>query len=126
MLENANFSFKDSIHQLYNQFVEESLIEFEIVNLEANSVEFLMLKKEYNEGLMLFQLMEEFVWEKASLDSAGLRAFYEENKSIYKTETSLKGVIITLKNLGLEDSLESFINQAKTDFSNDSTYHHVC
>ena len=42
-----------------------------------------MLLKEYHDGILLFQLMEEKVWNKAVQDTAGLHKYYNDNASKY-------------------------------------------
>jgi peptidyl-prolyl cis-trans isomerase SurA len=39
--------------------------------------------QEFKEGNLLFEIMEKNVWSKASSDSVGLRAYYNEHKSQY-------------------------------------------
>lgn len=69
--------------QLYNQYEEETLFTFEKQQIEENNEEFKMLMDEYKSGILLFNLMEDKVWNKAMQDSAGLQQFYDGNKENY-------------------------------------------
>ena len=71
------------LQQSYKEFVDESAINYEDANLEAKHPEFRNLLKEYRDGILLFDLTDQKVWSKAVKDTAGLKAFYEQNKNNY-------------------------------------------
>lgn len=68
------------VYQLYNQFEQKSIFDEELSLIEANNYDYQMLLDEYKSGILLFNQMEEEVWNKALVDTTGLRAFYEKNK----------------------------------------------
>ncbi len=69
---------------LYNDYVDESLWEYEKTHLEEKHPEYRYLVKEYHDGILLFGRMEERVWSKSLADSAGYRAFFDANRSKYQ------------------------------------------
>jgi peptidyl-prolyl cis-trans isomerase SurA len=80
---------------LYDQFVESSLVNYEKSNLETKYVDYKMLVKEYRDGILLFQLMDEKVWSKAIEDTTGLKNYFDQNKEKYKWETRAEATIIS-------------------------------
>ena len=52
--------------------------------LEGKYPEFRMLLREYREGILYFQLMENEIWKPAGEDSVGIQEFYTENRELYK------------------------------------------
>lgn len=68
------------VNQLYNQFVEKSIFDEELELIEAHNYDYQMVLDEYRSGILLFNLMETEVWNKAMIDSVGLEAFYDKNK----------------------------------------------
>jgi len=68
---------------MYNDFVNESVMSFEESKLDENYPEFKALMQEYRDGILLFELTDKKVWTKAVKDSAGLADFYAKNKSNY-------------------------------------------
>ena len=74
----------DAMTTLYNDFVEETALKYEERNLEAKYPDFKALMREYQEGILLFEITKMEVWDKASQDTVGLRAFYNKNKNKYK------------------------------------------
>ncbi|KAA9333700.1 peptidylprolyl isomerase [Adhaeribacter soli] len=83
------------MQSLYDQYVEASLMNFEKANLENKYVDYKMLVKEYRDGILLFQLMDEKVWSKAIEDTTGLKAYFEQNKEKYKWDTRAQATIIS-------------------------------
>lgn len=81
--------------QLYDQYVEQSLTSFERDNLENKYEDYRMLVKEYRDGILLFQLMDEKVWSKAIEDTVGLQKYFQENQSKYQWDTRVQGTVIS-------------------------------
>ncbi len=81
--------------QLYDQYVDQSLTEFEKNNLENKYEDYRMLVKEYRDGILLFQLMDEKVWSKAIEDTVGLQKYFTENQSKYQWEDRAQGTVIS-------------------------------
>lgn len=71
------------MRRLYDEFVNEQLIKNEEANLEKKYPDFKALMQEYRDGILLFQMMEQNVWQKSVQDSTGLKAFYERTKARY-------------------------------------------
>lgn len=88
----------------FEKFVEISLNNTEEKNLMENNQEYRLLLKEYRDGILLFSLMNENVWQKALMDSVGQVAFYEENKENYKWKSRAKALIVTM---GIEENTAS-------------------
>jgi len=76
-------TIKDVLAEQWDGFVNAMLIDFEREILPAKYEDFIALLQEYHDGILLFDLMDEKVWSKAVKDTAGLEAFYENNKTNY-------------------------------------------
>ncbi len=70
--------------QLYDAFVGEALATAEEEKLMREKPEFRFLLTEYREGILLFEIMEKEVWNKASEDSAGIARFYAAHRERYR------------------------------------------
>lgn len=77
----------------YSTFFNSSIIKFREENLVNENPEFAAILKEYQDGLLLFELMEAEVWNKAAKDSIGLNAFYEKNKSQYRWDKRVEVIM---------------------------------
>jgi len=81
--------------QLYDGFAEDKILEAEEEKLQREHPEFKNLLTEYREGILLFDIMEKEVWNKASEDTVGQRKFYEENKTKYQAGDRIEARIFT-------------------------------
>ena len=79
-----NTPFTSIVDEEFKSFFEKSIFQFREDNLEVENEEFANILKEYRDGLLLFDLMEKEVWNKASKDSFGLETYYNKNKSKYQ------------------------------------------
>jgi peptidyl-prolyl cis-trans isomerase SurA len=80
------------------KFGEALLLEYEDGKLEAKHAAFRLLMKEYREGILLFELTDQKVWNKAVKDSVGLMEYYEKNKMKFMWPERLDVVIYTCVN----------------------------
>ncbi|MBK5286005.1 MAG: hypothetical protein JJE25_11445, partial [Bacteroidia bacterium] len=83
---------------LYNDFVNQSCLDFEEARLEMNYPDFKTLMQEYHDGILLFDLTDKKVWSKAVKDSTGLEEFYNKNKNSYMWGERLDATIYTCFN----------------------------
>ncbi len=98
---------------LYTNFVNQSLIAYEEAHLADKYVDYRMLLKEYHDGILLFQMMEEKVWNKASTDTAGLRAYYNQNTTKYTWGNRAHAYILSASD-------KSTLDKAAVDFKSSS------
>lgn len=80
----AGAGIQAAANRLYNDFIEENSLKFEERQLETKYPEFKSLMREYEEGVLLFEVTKMEVWDKASTDTTGLQAFYNQNHSKYQ------------------------------------------
>ncbi len=70
--------------------------------------------REFNEGNMLFEVMQSKVWNKASEDSAGLRRYYNQHKEKYLWNSSAEAIIFSCSNRAAADSSIKQLRSRKT------------
>jgi len=68
---------------LWEKFKTYASLNYYKNNLEFYNADFAYQMQEFKEGNLLFEIMEKNVWSKASSDSVGLRAYYNEHKNQY-------------------------------------------
>jgi peptidyl-prolyl cis-trans isomerase SurA len=71
---------------LFNAYSNDRMIAYEDGQLESKHADFRNLVREYKEGILLFDLTQEAVWNKAAQDSAGIANHYELIKEDYRWE----------------------------------------
>ncbi len=111
-LRMDELSLEDGVNKLYRDFVEEKAIEYEEKQLVYKYPEFKAIMREYEEGIMLFEVTKMNVWDKASQDSVGLQKFYTENAGRYTWKERAKTQTFTL-NTTDEKLAAKFMKKAK-------------
>ncbi|GAB2853773.1 peptidylprolyl isomerase [Hymenobacter ruber] len=84
-----------AMQQLYDQYVEQSLTDFEKNSLDTKYEDYRMLVKEYRDGILLFQLMDEKVWSKAIEDTVGLKKYFADNQAKYQWDQRVQGTVVS-------------------------------
>ena len=74
----------EAAEKLYADFIKEKVMKYEEANLENKYADFRALMREYREGILLFEITKQEVWDKASQDSAGLVQFFNESGKVYE------------------------------------------
>jgi peptidyl-prolyl cis-trans isomerase SurA len=90
-----NMDYKVLVKNKYDAFLSESLITYQEDNLENENEEFANIVAEYRDGLLLFELMENTIWNTAISDSLGVKTYYEAHKADYVLPESIDAVVAT-------------------------------
>ena len=70
----------------------------------------------YYDGMMLFEISNRNVWDKANRDTEGLEKFFESHKSNYTwTEPRFKGYVIYTTNDSLKNEIQKTIKEVGRD-----------
>ncbi len=103
-----------NIGELYDDFRNEKIINYYKSHLENTNEEFAIIYKEYQDGLLLFELLQKNIWEKSEKDTIGLANFYEENKSKYIWKTRGDLSIASCTSLDKANWVKNYLEQNKT------------
>ncbi len=120
---NVKESLESLVSKKYDAFLNESLIKYQEDNLEFENVDYANIVAEYRDGLLLFDLMENTIWNTAKTDSTAIAEFYEANKMNYvkpkridatvassaKQKTLKKVTKLLSQNMAL-DEIKSLVN----------------
>ena len=119
----------DSIGKAQNTTAEK-VLEAKRLELEANDSDLRNLIKEYYDGLLLYEISNRTVWEKAAADEAGLVAYFKKNKKNYKWDAPrFKGIAYHVKDQAdvkaVKDAVkglpfDQWADKLRKTFNNDS------
>lgn len=109
-------SMHEALNEKYNMFKNQKLRDTEDKHLEEKYPELHNLMKEYHDGILLFDVSLNEVWDKAGQDTAGLRRYFDEHKAQYKWETPrFKGMILRAKTKQALNAAKSIIKNFPAD-----------
>lgn len=80
----GEISYCQLLEKNIRPFMQQKVLDYGEENLDKKYEEFRLLLNEYKEGILLFDLMEKRVWNKALNDTSGLRDYYNKNRNKYQ------------------------------------------
>ncbi len=75
---------KKVVDQQYENWVKQSVLDYEESKLIDKYPAYRALVTEYHDGILLYEVMSDMVWNKAMKDTTGLQQFHEAHKNDYQ------------------------------------------
>lgn len=95
----------------FNNFINDKLYNYHNNNLETEFTEFGDIVQEYREGLLLFELMEQEIWQKSKKDTLGLKKYYENNKTSYFWKERVEAIVTTSENKTIAKKVKNLLKE---------------
>lgn len=100
-LQNKRIKLNQLDEQTFNKtwqnFTDDTLLDYEKSMLEDKHPEFRFLMNEYHDGLLIFEISQKEIWNKASEDTTGLKTYFEKNKDNYRLPERFDGTLFFCK-----------------------------
>jgi peptidyl-prolyl cis-trans isomerase SurA len=111
------------IKDLYKDFINKTLMDYYKKNLYTENENYRFVYNEYRDGLLLFDLMSNEVWNKAKEDTLALKKYYNNNKSLFvnvnktiKPYDQVSGEVISNYQLLFENKWINSLREKRTIF----------
>ena len=88
---------KGAMERILANLVAQKCMEYEETQLDKKYPELKALMREYEEGILLFEVKKQLIWDKASSDEEGLKAFYDANKTKYQWKDRARVSLYTVR-----------------------------
>ena len=128
-LKDQNIVFQptalQTLEDLYSGYVDHIQLRLLEDRVKRESPHYKWLLKEYYEGILLFEIMEQEVWNKAMEDSAGQKNFFEKHAGNYMAGERMRGRIFTSQMDGILDNLTVMLREGNTDVTGFVGEHHI-
>jgi peptidyl-prolyl cis-trans isomerase SurA len=87
-------------------FKEDQVLTYYKENLVHTEPEYAHIVKEYEDGLLLYELMQQKIWNVSSKDSIGLQKYFDQHIGLYKSTElkEVKGEVLNDYQTYLEDT----------------------
>lgn len=125
MAEIKNFSIpaglnkaqtKEALREAVNAAFDREIYQIAVADLEKQNTEFRNLINEYRDGILLFDISNIKVWDRASKDEAGQKAYFEAHRDKYTWETpKFKSYIIFAVNDSVLAEVKDFADRIPAD-----------
>ncbi|MFV0418809.1 MAG: peptidylprolyl isomerase [Dysgonomonas sp.] len=88
----------DILKEYFDSFLTILAMDYKDDMLEEESPDFRAIMDEFSNGLLLYEVKNKNIWERAKSDESGLEDYFTKNKSKYKLDQPhYKGIIIYAK-----------------------------
>ena len=118
-IKEADASFIRKARAEYNlpaDMSDEDVRAYADSHLEEKYPDLKNLVQEYHDGILLFDISLEEVWDKASQDTKGLENYFQTHKADYQwTEPRFKGYLVQCKDASTEKAVRAIIRNADRD-----------
>ncbi|NVK04365.1 MAG: peptidylprolyl isomerase [Flavobacteriia bacterium] len=114
---NGSEDLRTAAYGTIQDFAKRRLMSYENDQLAEKYPEFRFLVQEYREGILLFDLKKERVWDRASSDSTGLVNFYEANKQNYSVGERYEYVRFSAASREVADNIMTELRNGSTSGS---------
>ena len=102
------------VDELFEKFVDEQLITYYNDNLENEFSEFKNVMDEYRDGLLLFDLMEKEIWNRAKNDTIGLNDYFKNNIKNYQWKKRYSADILSSTDSKVVEKAQKFLKKGKS------------
>lgn len=124
---SANIPVRLFVETVYKDYINKSVTNYEKAHLEDKYPEFKNLMQEYHDGILLFNLTNDTIWDKAEKDSAGLEKFYQVHKNEYMWDKRLDAAVYTVHDSTLLTEARKLAKkQLKKGFTNKTYLNELC
>ena len=94
----AKQRIKSEVDASSGALTSEKVMDLRADSLAAVDPEMKYLMKEYHDGLLLYEISKQVVWDKGSSDEAGLQAYFKDHQKDYAwSEPHYKGIAYHVK-----------------------------
>jgi len=97
------------------KFTEVTLAKTEEEDLEGNNKDYQKLLKEYRDGILLFSLTNQEVWQKGLNDSIGQRAYYAKNIQNYQWKTRVQAYLTKVNDASKLENARKYLQNKGFD-----------
>ncbi|RBA29221.1 peptidylprolyl isomerase [Flavobacterium tibetense] len=101
-------------NELFEKWLDEQVITYHNDNLENEFPEFRFVMDEYRDGLLLFDLMEKEIWNKAKNDTIGLEKFRLDNIKNYQWKERMDVDIFSSTDEKVIKKAQSYLKKGKS------------
>jgi len=100
---------KITVSSQYVNWEKAAILDYEERLLPSKYPDYKALINEYHDGILLYEVMSDKVWNKAVKDTSGLRAYFLSNRDKYMWPARLEAIVYECLNLGIANEVASMI-----------------
>lgn len=99
----------------YNAWEEKAILEYEESKLAGKYPAYKALVTEYHDGILLYEIMSDMVWNKAMKDTTGLKEFHAKNAANYQWNKRYDADVFECNSMEVAKEVSSILKQDGSD-----------
>ena len=107
----VNNQAEPQLKGMLNKYINQELLAYENSQLEKKYPDFARLYQEYHDGILLFNISKDKIWDVASNDTARLQTYFNQTAKKHYWGDRFKGWIIQAKDLETKSKVETLLNE---------------
>jgi peptidyl-prolyl cis-trans isomerase SurA len=111
---SRSMSEREMLLDQYQKWEKEAILDYEESKLATKYPAYKALLTEYHDGILLYEVMSDLVWNKAMKDTTGLRNYFEANKSKYMWDKRLDAEVLETNDRKYADQAYAALKSGKS------------
>ena len=112
---------KAQLKEMLNKYINQELLAHENSQLEKKHPDFARLYQEYHDGILLFNISKDKIWDVTTTDTVRLQNYFDQTTKKYYWGDRFKGWIIKANNGDTRANVESLLNESRATQKNELT-----
>lgn len=100
---------------MFDEFETLELKKYYRDRLEFENEDYAAIISEYRDGLLIFDVMNKNIWNKAKNDSIGLQTYYNSIKDQYTWKKRVDAMIVSTTDASMANQVSELLRQGKTE-----------
>ena len=109
------------LKEMLNKYINQELLAYENSQLEKKHPDFARLYREYHDGILLFNISKDKIWDVATTDTVRLQNYFDQTTKKHYWNERFKGWIIKANNRDTRANVESLLNESRATQKNELT-----
>ena len=109
------------LKEMLNKYINQELLAYENSQLEKKHPDFARLYQEYHDGILLFNISKDKIWDVATTDTVRLQNYFDQTTKKHYWGDRFKGWIIEANNRDTRANVESLLNESRATQKNELT-----
>lgn len=119
-IKAQNISFdtpnhEQSVRASLDKCINQELLKYEDTQLERKHMDFARIFREYHDGILLFNISKDKIWDIASSDSVRLQKYYDQTDKKYFWNDRFKGWIIEVSDMETRTRIETLLDEKEME-----------
>ncbi len=102
---------------MMERMVTEEITRYEDSQLESKYPEFKSLIREYRDGILVFEIMQDEIWKKASKDTTGIKGYYDAHRNDFTYPVRYRGELYSCKDKATSKAISKLLKQGELSSS---------